>query len=141
MTQDLNDKEVVGTLHREELRKTRLTAELKKWSKKRVMKSALILQKKFDFGKSVLFACIYELNCHLKSSFKSILEKEQIFSFVSYTWNVYRSNSISRNLRCPEKTLVVRLISYRDMKLELNISSYATTSDVKRYKMLIYQLF
>ena len=55
-------------------------------------KSALTWKRK------ALFVCIFGLNCHLKCSFKSILEKKQNFSlqgpFVCRTWNV----SISK---CP----------------------------------------
>ena len=59
--------------------------------------------------------CIYGLNSHLKSSFKSILEKHQIFtlrshSFVCYLRNLYRSASIPKNLLFPQKFLFLRLI-------------------------------
>ena len=65
-------------------------------------KSAMI------FEKNALLVCIYELSSHLKSSFKSMLEKKhQIFSLrtlsiVSLTWNVYRSVPIPRNLPAPK---------------------------------------
>ena len=60
------------------------------------------------FEKNALLVCIYELSSHLKSSFKSMLEKKhQIFSLrtlsiVSLTWNVYRSVPIPRNLPAPK---------------------------------------
>ena len=94
-------------------------------------KTALILQKNaMIFEKNVLLVYIYELSSHLKSSFKSMLEKKhqnvslQTLSIVSLTWNVYRSVPIPRNLPAPRNiclrtcnTLVKIVLYSTDMLL------------------------
>ena len=74
-------------------------------------KSPLTLERR------TLFVCIYGLKSYLKCNFKSMLEKKhQHFflrgsSFVRRTWNVYRDAPIPKNLPCPKKFLVARLLT------------------------------
>ena len=64
---------------------------------------------------NALFVRIYGLNCHLKCSFKSILEKKhqhfylQRPLFVWPTWNIYRSVTIPWNIHYSEKFQAARL--------------------------------
>ena len=83
----------------------------------KIEKSALILQKKCtDFGK-ICLACVHLwVKFSIKMQFWQNLGEKKLFPcgallFLSCTWNVYRSASIPRNLLCPEKFLVTRLLS------------------------------